>query len=123
MLGRPEAALFALALGVYAYFYQAGGWNQNARFDLVRAIVERGTLRIDAYESNTGDKAERDGHLYSDKAPGVSLTALPMYAAVHALGGRGAARRTASRRWPPTSAPCGRSRCPRPWPWPRSTCS
>lgn len=86
LLRRPEAALFALALGVYAYFYQAGGWNQNARFDLVRAIVERGTLRIDAYEANTGDKAERDGHLYSDKAPGVSFTALPMYAIVHALG-------------------------------------
>jgi hypothetical protein len=88
-LWRPEAALFALALGVYAYFYQAGGWNQNARFDLVRAIIERGTVRIDAYESNTGDKAERDGHLYSDKAPGVSFTALPMYAAVHALGREG----------------------------------
>jgi hypothetical protein len=86
LLRRPEAALFALALGVYAYFYQAGGWNQNARFDLVRAIVERGTLRIDAYESNTGDKAERDGHLYSDKAPGVSFTALPVYAVLHALG-------------------------------------
>lgn len=86
-LRRPEAALFALALGVYAYFYQAGGWNQNARFDLVRAVVERGTLRIDAYESNTGDKAQRDGHLYSDKAPGVSFTALPVYAVAHALGG------------------------------------
>jgi hypothetical protein len=86
LLRRPEAALFVLVLGAYAYFYQAGGWNQNARFDLVRAIVERGTLRIDAYESNTGDKAERDGHLYSDKAPGVSFTALPVYAAAHALG-------------------------------------
>jgi hypothetical protein len=86
LLRRPEAALFALAMGAYAYFYQAGGWNQNARFDLTRAIVERGTLRIDAYEANTGDKAERDGHLYSDKAPGVSLTALPAYAVIHALG-------------------------------------
>jgi len=87
LLRRPEAALFVLALGAYAYFYQAGGWNQNARFDLVRAIVERRTLTIDAYESNTGDKAERNGHLYSDKAPGVSLAALPMYAAVHAAFG------------------------------------
>ena len=86
ILKRPETVLFVLALGVFAYFYQAGGWNQNARFDLVRAIIERGTLRIDAYESNTGDKAKRDGHLYSDKAPGVSFTALPMYAIVHALG-------------------------------------
>jgi hypothetical protein len=30
---RPELALFALVLGAYAYFYQAGGWNQNSRFD------------------------------------------------------------------------------------------
>ena len=87
LLRRPETALFALVLGAYAYFYQAGGWNQNARFDLVRAIVERGTLTIDAYESNTGDKARRDGHLYSDKAPGVSLTAAPVYAVAHALAG------------------------------------
>jgi hypothetical protein len=85
---RPAPALFALVLGVYAYFYQAGGWNQNARFDLVRAIVEQGTLRIDAYEGNTGDKAERDGHFYSDKAPGVSLMAVPVYAVVHALAGQ-----------------------------------
>jgi hypothetical protein len=87
LVRRPEAALFALALGAYAYFYQAGGWNQNARFDLVRAIVERGTLTIDDYESNTGDKAQRGGRLYSDKAPGVSLTALPAYAALHAVAG------------------------------------
>ena len=80
-------ALFALVFGAYAYFYQAGGWNQNARFDLVRAIVERGTLRIDAYAENTEDKAEREGHFYSDKAPGVSLMAVPVYAAVHAAAG------------------------------------
>jgi hypothetical protein len=87
MRGRALIPLFLLAFGAYAYFYQAGGWNQNARFDLVRAIVERGTLAIDAYEENTGDKAERDGHLYSDKAPGVSLMAVPLYAALNAVAG------------------------------------
>jgi hypothetical protein len=60
----------------YAYFYQAGGWNQNARFALVRAILERHTLQIDAYQSHTGDKAFWRGHYYSDKAPGASLLAL-----------------------------------------------
>src|SRR5690606_41292352 len=30
-LARPEAALFALVLLTYGYFYQAGGWNQNSR--------------------------------------------------------------------------------------------
>ena len=37
--------LVAVLLVSYAYFYQAGGWNQNSRFALVRAIVERGTIR------------------------------------------------------------------------------
>lgn len=82
---RPEAALFILTLGVYVYFYQAGGWNQNSRFDLVRAIVERHTLTIDAYHENTGDKALVRGHYYSDKAPGVSLLALPVHLLAHAL--------------------------------------
>jgi hypothetical protein len=83
ILRRPEAALFALVFGAYAYFYQAGGWNQNSRFDLTRAIVEQGTIAIDAFHENTGDKAERDGHWYSDKAPGLSWLMVPPYAAVH----------------------------------------
>ena len=60
----------------YAYFYQAGGWNQNSRFAMVRAILERHTLQIDAYQLHTGDRALWNGHYYSDKAPGLSLAAL-----------------------------------------------
>src|SRR5689334_24289818 len=81
---RPGAAVFALVLVAYAWFYQAGGWNQNSRFDLTRAIVERHTIAIDAYADDTGDKAERGGHWYTDKAPGLSLLAVPAYAIVHA---------------------------------------
>jgi hypothetical protein len=69
----------------YAYFYQAGGWNQNSRFDLVRAVVEQGTLRIDAYHENTGDKARFGGHFYTDKAPGASFAAVPTVLLVRAL--------------------------------------
>jgi hypothetical protein len=68
-------------LFTYAFFYQGGGWNQNARFDLVRAIVEQHTLRIDDYHTNTGDKALVDGHYYSDKAPGVAFVVVPPVAA------------------------------------------
>jgi hypothetical protein len=89
---RPEAALFALAFTAYAYFYQGGGWNASVRFDLVRAIVEQGTVRIDGYEKNTGDLAYRDGHYYCDKAPGLSLAAVPVYAAVYPLAGEGRLR-------------------------------
>ena len=81
-IARRQTALLALTLLVsYAYFYQAGGWNANSRFDLVRALVERGTVAIDAYHTNTGDKAIYNGHYYSDKAPGQSLTAVPVVAA------------------------------------------
>ncbi len=62
----------------YAYFYPGGGWNQNSRFDLVRAITERHALSIDAYQENTRDKAFANGHYYSDKAPGVALLAVPI---------------------------------------------
>jgi len=79
---RQAAVVLAIALFFsYAYFYQAGGWNQNARFALVRAVLERHTLRIDAYEGSTGDKARSKGHYYSDKAPGASLLALAPAAA------------------------------------------
>ncbi len=99
VMKRPEAALFAMALLTYAYFYQAGGWNQNVRLDHTRAIVEQGTNRIDAYAANTGDKACRGpqgrciaarpgvDHYYSDKAPGVSWLAVPVWAAVTSARG------------------------------------
>src|ERR1700690_1173329 len=61
----------------FTYFYEGGGWNQNSRFDLLRAIVERHTLRIDAYHENTQDKAHFNGHYYSDKAPGLVFLAVP----------------------------------------------
>jgi hypothetical protein len=61
----------------FIYFDEGGGWNQNSRFDLLRAIIERHTLQIDAYHENTGDKAHLRGHYYSDKAPGQVFLALP----------------------------------------------
>ena len=70
--------IFGVIFFSYAYFYEGGGWNQNSRFDLVRAIVEQGTLRIDGYDENTGDKAFANGHYYSDKAPGLALLAVPV---------------------------------------------
>ncbi|MFO0677988.1 MAG: hypothetical protein U0169_15740 [Polyangiaceae bacterium] len=84
---RPTLALFVLLAGTYAYFYQAGGWNQNSRFDLVRAVVEQGTWTIDRYEKNTGDDSIRDGHYYCDKAPGASVLCMPTYWTVFHLAG------------------------------------
>jgi hypothetical protein len=77
-----RALMIASVLFVsYAYFFEGGGWNQNSRFDLTRAIVEKHTLTIDAYHNNTGDKAFSRGHYYSEKAPGVAFLAVPFVAA------------------------------------------
>ena len=88
---RTKWALFALLFISYAYFYQAGGWNQNSRFALVRAITNEHTLNIDPFRLATGDKAFDNGHYYSDKAPGLALTAVPVVAlarpVLHAFGG------------------------------------
>ncbi len=65
----------------FAYFVGPPAWNQNSRFALTRAIVERGTLDIDPDHHTTGDKAYKDGHFYSDKAPGSSLLAALPHAA------------------------------------------
>jgi len=79
----------ALLLGIasflsFSYFYEGGGWNQNSRFDLLRAIVERQTLQIDAYHENTSDKAHYNGHYYSDKGPGLVFLAVPFAVAARA---------------------------------------
>jgi hypothetical protein len=75
---KSAALLFCVISFSFAYFYEGGGWNQNSRFDLLRAITERHTLRIDAYHENTQDKAHFRGHYYSDKAPGLVFFALPI---------------------------------------------
>lgn len=65
----------------YAYFVTAPAWNQTSRFALTRALIERGSVQIDPDALATGDLARRDGHAYSDKAPGASWLATVPYAA------------------------------------------
>lgn len=97
-LRSPGLAIFLIVFSAYAYFYQAGGWNQNSRFDMVRAGVEQRSSSIDRYHRNTGDKACRGpngrcvkagpgDHYFCDKAPGASWLAMPMYAIVYGVAG------------------------------------
>ena len=79
--------LAAVSFLSFIYFYEGGGWNQNSRFDLLRAIVERQTLTIDAYHENTQDKAHFRGHYYSDKAPGLVFAAVPLALAIRSVMG------------------------------------
>ncbi len=78
------AGLFVLTVVSYGWFFGGGGWNQNAHFDLTRALVERQTLHIDDYHANTGDVSRRGSHVYINKPPGVSFLAAIPYAFVYA---------------------------------------
>lgn len=127
--------LFILSWLTFGWFHQGGGWNQNARFAEVRAIVEQGRFAIDDFliyktdgvlrvrdisrngihvrdgvlcwqgggyvepvpvdgspfpaganavvigkDTSTGDIGySPDGHFYSNKPPGTSLLAVPVY--------------------------------------------
>ena len=68
-----------------------GSWegNPNNATRLFAAIelVERGDARIDCWAPLTIDKAVFDGHVYLDKAPGMTLLALPAVALADAVTG------------------------------------
>ena len=55
--------LFVATFIAFAYFHQGGGWNQNVRFAMVRAMVEEGTFSIDSYLVYVGADADRGSRL------------------------------------------------------------
>src|SRR4029079_9328543 len=77
--GRRQLLIAALLLFCCGFFQQEPAWDEYRRYDLVQALVEQGTTRIDTYHSNTGDAAFYQGHWYSDKAPGSALLGVPVY--------------------------------------------
>jgi hypothetical protein len=78
--------IFILVFLTYAYCRQST-YNVNAitRTAMVVGLLDEGTARIDKYESITCDKAFYAGHYYSEKAPGLSLAAMPAMAAAYAI--------------------------------------
>jgi len=79
---RIAAAVFLSC----AYFFQGGGWNQNAHFATTVAMVEDGTVLLDRYRASTGDLARTDdGHVVSNKPVATALAALPAYMVARTL--------------------------------------
>jgi len=92
-LRSKRVALVAILLvGVaYATMIQSFSWNQTSHFDLIRSLnVER--TNIDQYRDNTGDEVEYKGHIYSARAPGLALFALPFYDTLKAFDAEKVAR-------------------------------
>lgn len=73
--------LFSLLLFLMSYSHQRkfDSPTPESRLDLLHAILLKKTLNINAYHSNTPDKALFRGNYYSDKAPGTVALALPPF--------------------------------------------
>lgn len=86
-MARTRLLLFALVWLSCVWF---GSWalnpNNATRIYAGMALVEHGDARIDKYQALTIDKAEFDGHFYMDKAPGMTLLALPAMAVADHVG-------------------------------------
>lgn len=96
-----EGLLSALVVAILAYsssFSELTVPNERTRAYLTIALFEEHTLAIDEPVRRFGqplDLATFKGHFYTDKAPGSSVLALPLYAAARAF-------------YPPSELPLGR---------------
>jgi hypothetical protein len=90
--GRIRAVLFAL-VWLSCIWFQSWAWNPNNATRLFAAVslVEDHDATIDDYAALTIDRAEYRGHTYLDKAPGMTLMALPAVALADAATGDRAA--------------------------------
>ena len=85
-LARPALLIAFMALVAYAYVIPRGPLaNADTRVALTRAIVDDHTLAIDRFAGDLSDRSGYRGHYYTDKVPGVSLLAVPVYAALRLL--------------------------------------
>ncbi len=79
--------LFIITFFAFSYFLTPiPADNVNTRLDLTASMITEHSLNIDKWHLNTIDKAYVDGHYYTDKAPGLSLAALPVAWAYSSFG-------------------------------------
>lgn len=83
---RIGFAFFWLVLLSYAYIIPSNpSFNSESHLYLTFSLVDHHSVTIDRYNTRLGDESYWRGHFYSDKAPGLSLLAVPPYAALRAL--------------------------------------
>lgn len=88
-----------LAWGVFALVWFSCAWfgswewnpNNSTRLFAAISLVEQGDATIDEFAALTIDKAQFAGHAYLDKAPGMTLMALPAVALANRVTGDSAA--------------------------------
>lgn len=79
LFNKNEFKIFITFFLIFVIFIQWTGWVEDSYFALTRSIVDYNSLNIDEYK-NTFDRSFYNGHYYSNKAPGLSFLATPVYA-------------------------------------------
>jgi hypothetical protein len=82
---RVAFLLFCTCFVAYALIVQGAISNSASRIALTYSLLRSGTVAIDDFAALAEDKASNGSHFYSDKAPGLSLLALPAVAVADAL--------------------------------------
>jgi hypothetical protein len=77
---RGEGIVLALVALTALVVVNKPNAQDISRLALTQSVAEDGTLTIDRYADLTIDKALYGGHVYTDKAPGLSFAALVPYA-------------------------------------------
>ncbi len=82
--GRAFLFFAFIYLYSFPYFDRLRSANEMPRILMSQEIVERGSCRIDGRMNEMGSRFDlskgADGHFYSNKAPGPSFLAVPVYA-------------------------------------------
>ena len=76
---RLVVSLGLVACFLVVFFHHGLGWNPSSRLLTVYALVDDHELAADDFKKETGDYAEVNHHIYSDKAPLSSFMVLPFY--------------------------------------------
>jgi hypothetical protein len=76
----PHVVAIIVCLTAAYFVYPGVQVNADSHLFLTVSIVDRGTLNIDPFAQPSSDISAWHGHYYSDKAPGLSLLAAPLYA-------------------------------------------
>ena len=98
MSDRRGALLVGLLVWLSCAWFGSWEWNPNNSTRLFAAIslVEDGDATIDEFAGLTIDKARFGGHFYLDKAPGMTLMALPAVWLADRASGESAGRHVLS---------------------------
>jgi hypothetical protein len=78
-------SLSLIVILIAGYFFQGGQFNENSRFDQIRALAEEGTFFIDSFSYNTRDVIQIGERVLPNKPPGTVFLGVGPWIAARAI--------------------------------------